>query len=387
METVGIICEYNPFHNGHLKQLRAIDGVKVCLMSGNYVQRGEPALLDKFTRAKAAVLCGADLVLELPLTYAVSSAEGFAAGGVEVLTRMGCIDTLCFGSESGEISNIMSTARLLLTERFQDVLRSELKAGVSFPRARQNAIAALEGDGGELEAPNDILAVEYCKAILRQQSPIKPMTLRREGSYHESAEQENPSASVLRTKSDWRGYLPEAALQVFYDAPRYTIEAGERAWLARLRTMTEEEFSRLPYGSEGLWRKVMHACRTEATLKDILNAAKSKRYTHTRLKRMLLCAYLGISEEMLQQTAPYVRVLAMNAQGAGVVREARKNGTIPLVHAGERIEQPYAALERRADALYGLFCESQLPRADFAQHTKVFVQEADSACVSQPDAL
>lgn len=387
METVGIICEYNPFHNGHLKQLRAIDGVKVCLMSGNYVQRGEPALLDKFARAKAAVLCGADLVLELPLTYAVSSAEGFAAGGVEVFTRMGCIDALCFGSESGEISNIMSTARLLLTERFQNALRSALTGGVSFPRARQNALTALGGDGGVLEAPNDILAVEYCKAILRQQSPIKPMTVRRTGSYHESAERENPSASVLRTLSDWHGYLPEAALQVFYDAPRYTVKAGERAWLARLRAMTEEEFKRLPYGSEGLWRKVMLACHTEATLEDILNAAKSKRYTHTRLKRMLLCAYLGISAEMLQQRAPYVRVLAMNTQGAAVVREARKNGTIPLIHASERIEQTYAALERRANALYGLFCESQPLRADFAEHTRVFVQKADSTCVSQPNAL
>ena len=115
MKTVGIICEYNPFHNGHAKQLNAIDGVKVCLMSGDYVQRGEPALLDKHTRAKAAVLCGADLVLELPLTYAISSVEGFARGGVEILTRLGCIDKLCFGSESGDIADIMSTARLLLT--------------------------------------------------------------------------------------------------------------------------------------------------------------------------------------------------------------------------------------------------------------------------------
>ena len=387
METVGIICEYNPFHNGHLKQLRAIDGVKVCLMSGNYVQRGEPALLDKFARAKAAVLCGADLVLELPLTYAISSAEGFAAGGVEVFTRMGCIDTLCFGSESGEISSIMSTAELLLTENFQDALRRALVGGVSFPRARQNALEALGGDGSVLEAPNDILAVEYCKAILRQQSPIKPMTVRRTGSYHESAERENPSASVLRTRSDWHSFVPEAALHVFGSVPRYTVKAGERAWLARLRAMTEEEFARLPYGSEGLWRKVMRACRTEATLKDILNAAKSKRYTHTRLMRMLLCAYLGISAEMLPQRAPYVRVLAMNAQGAAVVRKARKNGTIPLIHAGERAEQPYAALERRADALYGLFCENQPARADFAEHARVFVQKADSACVSQLGAL
>lgn len=380
MNTVGIICEYNPFHNGHAKQLGAINGVKVCLMSGNYVQRGEPALLDKFTRAKAAVLCGADLVLELPLTYAIASAEGFARGGVEVLTRLGCIDGLCFGSESGEIEDIMSTARLLLTEPFRAALRSELASGVSFPRARQNAVERLGGSGSVLENPNDILAVEYCKALLTLQSPIAPMTLRREGSYHESLQAENPSASVLRTMEDWRGFVPEKALEIFEAAPRYTVRAGERAWLARLRAMSEAEFEALPYGSEGLWRKVMHACRTEATLEAMIEAAKSKRYTHTRLKRMLLCAFLGISEEMLKRPAPYVRVLALTENGAAVVREARRNGNIAVINAGENAPEPqYGELERRASALYGLFREGQLNPADMWE--RVFVLRTGDACI------
>ena len=380
MKTVGIICEYNPFHNGHAKQLAAINGVKVCLMSGNYVQRGEPALLDKFTRAKAAVLCGADLVLELPLTYAIASAEGFARGGVEVLTRLGCIDGLCFGSESGEIEDIMATARLLLTEPFRAALRSELASGVSFPRARQNAVETLGGDGSVLENPNDILAVEYCKTLLLLQSPIEPMTLRREGSYHESLQGENPSASVLRRTDDWRGFVPEKALEVFEAAPRYTLRAGERAWLARLRAMSESEFEALPYGSEGLWRKVMHACHAEATLEDILEAAKSKRYTRSRLKRMLLCAFLGISEEMLKRSVPYVRVLALNANGAAVVREARKDGSIAVINAGENAsEAQYGELERRASALYGLFREGQPAPAEAQE--RVFALRAGDACI------
>lgn len=380
MKTVGIICEYNPFHNGHAKQLAAINGVKVCLMSGNYVQRGEPALLDKFTRAKAAVLCGADLVLELPLTYAIASAEGFARGGVEVLTRLGCIDGLCFGSESGEIEDIMETARLLLTEPFRAALRSELASGVSFPRARQNAVETLGGDGSVLENPNDILAVEYCKTLLLLQSPIEPMTLRREGSYHESLQGENPSASVLRRTDDWRGFVPEKALEVFEAAPRYTLRAGERAWLARLRAMSESEFEALPYGSEGLWRKVMHACHAEATLEDILEAAKSKRYTRSRLKRMLLCAFLGISEEMLKRSVPYVRVLALNANGAAVVREARKDGSIAVINAGENAsEAQYGELERRASALYGLFREGQPAPAEAQE--RVFALRAGDACI------
>lgn len=385
MKTVGIICEYNPFHNGHAKQLNAIDGVKVCLMSGDYVQRGEPALLDKHTRAKAAVLCGADLVLELPLTYAISSAEGFARGGVEILTRLGCINKLCFGSESGDIADIMSTAKLLLTEQFRAALRSELASGVSFPRARQNAVEALGGNGSVLENPNDILAVEYCKALLTLQSPIEPMTVRREGSYHESLQAENPSASVLRMMADWRGFVPEKALEIFEAAPRYTLQAGERAWLARLRAMSEAEFEALPYGGEGLWRKVMRACRTETTLAEILEAAKSKRYTHTRLQRMLLCALLGISEETLRQPAPYVRVLALNARGAAVVRAARKDGSIPVINAGERApELQYAETERRAAALYGLFREGKIQPP--VESKRVFIDKPD-ACESEYNTL
>lgn len=380
MKTVGIICEYNPFHNGHKKQLDAIDGVKVCLMSGNYVQRGEPALLDKDTRARAAVVCGADLVLELPLTYAIASAEQFARGGVEVLTRLGCVDGLCFGSESGALDNIMSTARLLLSEPFRAALRSELASGVSFPRARQNAVETLGGSGSVLENPNDILAVEYCKALLTLQSPIKPMTVRRDGSYHDDLQAENPSASVLRTKTDWRGFVPEKALELFDAAPRYTVQAGERAWLARLRAMSESEFEALPYGSEGLWRKVLHACRTEATLEDIIEAAKSKRYTRTRLKRLLLCAFLGISGEMLKRSAPYVRVLALNANGAAVVREARRNGSIAVINAGENApDAQYAEMERRALALYGLFRAGQIDPADVQE--RVFVLRTGDACI------
>lgn len=385
MKTVGVICEYNPFHNGHAKQLRAIDGVKVCLMSGNFVQRGEPALLSKSVRARAAVLCGADLVLELPLTYAVSSAEGFAQGGVDVLTRMGCIDTLCFGSESGELDDIMSTSELLLTERFQTALRSELASGVSFPRARQNAVEALGGRGSVLEQPNDILAIEYCKAILRLQSPLRPMTVRREGSYHESLEKENPSASMLRSMERWNGYVPQAALEAYAGAPRHTVQAGERAWLALLRAMPEAAFEALPYGSEGLWRKVMHACRTEATLDAVIEAAKSKRYTHTRLKRLLLCALLGLSAQTMERPAPYVRVLALNERGAAVVREARKRGSIPVLNAGQSApDADYAETERRADALYGLFCEDapEQPVPD----SRVFVRKTD-ACEPPHDTL
>lgn len=376
MKNVGIICEYNPFHNGHARQLRAVreqGGVCVCLMSGNYVQRGEPAIFDKWTRAKAAALCGADLVLELPVTYALRSAEGFAAGGVEILDRMGCIDGLCFGSETDDINIIMSTAKALDTPEFSQKLKKELKSGVSFPTARQLALEAMGEDGSVLETPNAILAVEYCKALLRRNSAIQPLLIHREGDYHGGTDPDAPSASFLRTQTDWHGYVPEDALACFAGVPRHSVAAGQRAWLTRLRSMEEAEFERLPFGSEGLWRKVLSACRTEPTLEAIVQAAKSKRYTRTRLMRLLLCAYLGITEETLMQPVPYVRVLAVNGRGQRVLRQAKQGGELPLLHTGQRAPDcAYAALERRAADLFPLFCETEEFYVNLERKARVF---------------
>lgn len=370
MKNVGIVCEYNPFHNGHEKQLRHVGafGASICLMSGNYVQRGEPAIVDKYIRARAAVECGANLVLELPLTYAIASAEGFADGAVEIFTRLGCVDALCFGSESGDLQELMQTAERLLAPEFSELLKAELDKGVSFPKARQLALGSTC-----LEQPNDILGVEYCKAILKRGHAIEPMTLRREGDYHTGEECENPSASYLRTQEDWSDFMLPAAWELFREAPRYTIAAGERAWLARLRAMSEAEFETLPYGSEGLWRKLMQACRCERSLEDILAATKSKRYPRTRLMRMLLCAYLGITEQMMQQPVPYVRVLATDEIGQTLLRRMRKSASIDLLHAGETAPRcEYAEWERRAEDLYGLFCANDLQTAGALRDARLF---------------
>ena len=174
-------------------------------------------------------------------------------------------------------------------------------------------------------------------------------------------DRENPSASMLRKMDDWNGYVPQEAMAGYASAPMYSVSAGERAWLARLRAMQEAEFERLPFGSEGLWRKLMHACREENTLEEIIAAAKSKRYTRSRLMRMLLCAYLGISEKMLQENAPYIRVLAMNETGREILHDARRGSDLPLIHAGEAATEPvYGELERRASDLYGLFCSGEI---------------------------
>ena len=363
MTVVGIICEYNPFHLGHKKQIDAIRAqfgescAIVCLMSGNFVQRGMPAIVDKSARAKAAILCGADLVLELPITAALSSAEGFANGGVKILAPF--CDYLCFGSESANADALMHTAQLLLSEKFPPALRQELDKGLSFPSARQIALETLGGSGDLLVNPNDILAVEYCKAILRQGARTKPLVIHRQGSYHDQIpDAENPSATSLRSRmlncENWESYVPSPAADIFRNEHLHALSAGERAMLAVLRTMNDEQFEAIPFGSEGLWRKFMHACRKQTTLEDILTATKSKRYTRTRLDRMAMCAFLGITAEDLSAPVPYVRTLAFNDRGRAVLRLASQTGL--FLNAGESHDSPYYTLECRCGDLYGLFC-------------------------------
>ena len=378
LKIVGIICEYNPLHLGHKKQLDMIrttygaDCGIVCLMSGNFVQRGAPAIFDKSVRAKAAVKTGADLVLELPVTAALSSAEGFASQGVSILS--GFCDALCFGAETANKDNLLSIANALLSPTFTDALRTQLNKGLSFPAARQSALEAMGLDAALLCAPNNILAVEYCKAIIQQGCNLEPIPILRQGSYHDDApDPENPSATSLRKLiaegGDWRSYVPKEASECYAAATLHTLSAGERAILGKLRTMTDCEFEALPYGSGGLWRKLMHASRTEATLTDILTATKSKRYTRTRLDRMVMCAFLGLTEKDFQAPAPYVRALAFNDKGRMILKKARETGCFP--NAGERQEHPYQAIESRCGTLYGLFAEEAIEPASSEEKQRI----------------
>ncbi len=361
MKTVGIICEYNPFHLGHRKQIDLIkakfgpETAVVCLMSGNFVQRGAPAIFDKSVRSRAALLAGADLVLELPVTYALSSAEGFARGGVEILGKF--CDFLCFGCETGDTDTLMATAKALLSDQFKPLLHAELDKGLSFPAARASALEAMRLDAEILRRPNDILAVEYCKAILSTGTTMRPFPIIREGSYHaETPDAENPSATALRklihSGGEWQQYVPECARNIFENTAVHSLEAGERAVLMKLRTMTDAEFEPLPYGSEGLWRKFMHASRRETTITAISAATKSKRYTLTRIDRMVMCAFLGITAQDLASPAPYVRALALNDRGRAVLKQAREK--MHIINAGESVDHPYYDLERRCADLYAL---------------------------------
>ncbi len=363
MSLTGIICEYNPLHLGHWKQLELIkradpEGAVVCLMSGNYVQRGKPAVFHKLLRAEAAVRCGADLVLELPVTAALSSAEGFAAEGVRILGNF--CHRLCFGAETADKASLLSVAQALLSKSFSEQLQEHLSAGLSFPAARQAALEAMGMDGAILTSPNNILAVEYCKAVLAQNSTMDIFPIQRLGDYHDTVpDKENPSATAVRTLMEegdsWEEFLPAEAAECFRGASVHSLSAGERAILARLRTMTDGEFEALPFGSEGLWRKLMHEARRQRDLESILTAVKSKRYTRSRLDRMVMCAFLGLTQRDLSSPAPYVRLLALNEKGRSILKTARQ--AQPILNMGEKTEDPYQVIEDRCQALYGLFCQ------------------------------
>ena len=364
MQTVGVICEYNPFHLGHARQLELLrqklgpETAIVCLMSGNYVQRGEPAIFDKCVRARAAAEAGADLVLELPVTAVLRSAEGFAAEGVRILSALGC-GFLGFGCESGDGDASLRAAEASCMPEFEQALHTNMQTGLSYAAARQRALEALGQDGRLLMKPNDILAFEYCRALLTQNSPMRPLAVLRPGDYHAyTPDAENPSATAVRrlilSGGDWRRYVPAECL--YEEAAPHALIWGERAMLARLRGLEKQDWARAAHGSEGLWSKVWRAVQTQPDYEHILEAAKSKRYPRTRLQRLLLCAYLGIDAGQLAEVPPYVRALAFDERGQTLLRQAKKRGEICLVNAGQRPpDLPYYAMECRAADLYTLF--------------------------------
>ena len=364
MQTVGVICEYNPFHLGHARQLELLrqklgpETAIVCLMSGNYVQRGEPAIFDKCVRARAAAEAGADLVLELPVTAVLRSAEGFAAEGVRILSALGC-GFLGFGCESGDGDASLRAAEASCMPEFEQALHTNMQTGLSYAAARQRALEALGQDGQLLMKPNDILAFEYCRALLTQNSPMRPLAVLRPGDYHAyTPDAENPSATAVRrlilSGGDWRRYVPAECL--YEEAAPHALIWGERAMLARLRGLEKQDWARAAHGSEGLWSKVWRAVQTQPDYEHILEAAKSKRYPRTRLQRLLLCAYLGIDAGQLAEVPPYVRALAFDERGQTLLRQAKKRGEICLVNAGQRPpDLPYYAMECRAADLYTLF--------------------------------
>ncbi len=384
MKIAGIVAEYNPFHNGHEAHIAATrallgsDAGIICCMSGDFVQRGEAAQWSKFARAEAAARCGADLVIELPAPWALSSAEGFARGAVELLESLGVAGYLSFGSETRDISALERAAEALLDPKVDAAVREELAAGGSYAAARQRALERFIGAGAAvIETPNNILAVEYIKALFNSRSRMKPLAVERRGADHD-----RPSSGRIRSASEIRmltaagrgyaAYMPPEAYTVLERERRQgrgpvLMSALESPILSRLRMLTREDFAAVPDASEGLENRLLAAVE-EPTLDGVLAAAKSKRYALARLRRMCMCAALGIKSGMNAAEPPYARVLAAGERGREILRQAERSARVPLIvkpAAGRKL--PLAAREifelgARARDLFVLGCPASAER-------------------------
>jgi len=383
MKIAGIVAEYNPFHKGHLHLIQSIrdrtggcraDAV-VAVMSGNFVQRGEPALVSKGERARMAVKSGVDLVLELPLPYSLSSAEGFARGAVGILDALGCVDVLCFGSECADEHALQRAAQTMETERFNELLRYFMESGISYPAARQKALGEVAGQKSAelLSGANNVLGIEYLRVLAQRDSKMDVFTIPRIGAEHDALMPigDIASASYLRRLmregrlANLAPYMNVAGYSVLSNAYGEGICPSdvrliERAVLAKLRLMTVEDIRRTTAASEGLENRFVSAIKQARSIDELISLTKTKRYPQTRIQRMIWSAFLEIDAEYAKlPQPPYVRMLAVGERGHDILNIAR-GGPLPLVARATQIErmdeaaQQWFELECRASDLYSL---------------------------------
>ena len=345
--TAGIICEYNPIHNGHLHQIEQTrqhlghDCAIVCVMSGNFVQRGDFAVFSKHARAEAAIYAGADLVIELPTPYALSSAEGFARAGVYLLQNLHICDYISFGSESGDIASLTAAATAMASPDAARLTKQHLDSGISYAAARQSAADTILGPlAGVFKSPNNLLGIEYIKAIteLGGEAPLKPFTVQRVGDMHDSATGCSGSALreiLYRGDAPW-SHMPQASADVYkreiaHGRGPVSLGHAELALMSRLRAAMLDDFAALPGVSEGIEHLFLKCAMSQPTVAEVLNEVKSKRYAMSRLRRMLMCLCLGITAEDTAAPPPYIRVLAMNNAGRSLLKKAQAKTTLPII--------------------------------------------------------
>lgn len=362
MKISGIVCEYNPFHNGHayhIEETRRNGATHiVCVMSGNFVQRGDVAVLDKFTRAELAVRCGADLVIELPVAYCLSSAENFARGAVYLLENLGCVDEISFGSECGDVDRLISAVNIADGISRTEAVREFRECGYTYPRAVSEILRRTDIETADLiSSPNNILAVEYLRALQYFKSGIKPFTVKRSGAGHDSAETsaDTASASYIREHLESAGqFVPEIWANALRNGTA-DLKYLERAILYKVRTATDEEISAVP-DSNGLIERIYG--NSAQSLGELFSSVKSKSCTMAKVKRVILSLLLGIPKNT--GFPPYARVLAFNERGREVLSLTKKTKKIPVGTSLAKLGRLnadahcFAELESRATDIYSL---------------------------------
>lgn len=325
--AVAVISEFNPFHNGHAYLIDAAkklaDAPVIAVMSGSFTQRGEVALTDKYSRARTALENGVDLVIELPCAYAVSNAQRFAYCGVHIAKSFDCVKHLAFGCECGSIEALSSALSAAQDPRVNEIIASKMNEGDYYPRALQLAVKEVSGDkiADVFSSPNNILAIEYLKNL--SDTNITPLAIKRKFVSHDSVNACGEFASASFVRNALRGgesaekYLPSAPSKITYP------ENLERVTLYKLRTMSADDFRLLPDVKEGLENRIVYAVKNYNSVDEIISFVKTKRYTHARLRRIITCALLGITEKLQTTPIEYARVLGFTNVGASLLKSCR----------------------------------------------------------------
>ncbi len=369
----GIVCEYNPFHNGHLYQIdktrkAGADGI-ICVMSGNFVQRGECALIDKHKRALCAIRGGADLVIDLPVPWALGSAESFARGSISLLSAFG-IELLSFGSESDDKELLYLCAKASDDEKVASNIKTLMSDGLSYPSALSKAAGEIYGEEAKelMSLPNSTLAVEYIRQLETYSPDCDILPIKRIGADHDSDKANGTFASASRIralagKCDVSAFIPDFTAEMLRHEEFHCTEYAERAILSSLREMTKEEYSLYVTDSKGLADRIFNAAKEAISLEELHTAVKSKNYTHSRIRREIMKLYLKIPADFEKRTPPYVRVLAANEKGLSFLKSSR----LPVVtkHSDASFKDSFSKeiydLQCRSTDKYALMAERISP--------------------------
>ena len=389
MAVAGIIAEFDPFHLGHQRLIEesrrhlGADTPVVVVMSASFTQRGGAAVCPPQARAEMALRGGANLVLELPVHFSTASAEKFAQGGVQALAATGLVDTLCFGSETGDLTRLRWLALAIDTPYFKMCLKDFLGQGLPFATARQRALEQVMGPGVQVpEGANDLLATEYLRFL---PEGMDALAIQRTDDGHGGAQSATRIRQLLRA-GEWQAaceLLPEGSREVLARELHYgrcpgSLDWAERAVLYRLRGMTARDFAAIPDCNEGLEHR-MEACVNCTSLQQFYATVKTKRYAHARIRRITLRAFLGIKE--LPKDVPYLRVLGMDGTGMHLLKQMKKTATLPIItKPAHGRNLPPKAREvylkaREADDLWGLCVEKIRPTGECWQDTPVIIRK------------
>lgn len=328
MKTAGIIAEYNPFHNGHkyhiekTKKITGADAVIVA-MSGNFVQRGEYAICDKWSRAKMALLNGADLVVELPVVYACQSAEYFAKGAVSLLEELNC-NFLSFGTETDSIDKLIEIAEFLKSpdEKFKQKLTEGMKNGESYPKAFSKALG-----NDEIGTPNNVLAIEYIKQL----DKMVPIGVKRKGSLHDCEGSASDIRNRIKSGNEINNLMPKSAFEILANSKNPDCKIYEKLILYKLRTTAPEQLKSIPDVTEGLENRIIQCAHKSSTLDELYENIKTKRYTMARIRRILNNLLLDITKEDIIKKPEYIRVLGMNKKGMEILSDLRDKTDLPVI--------------------------------------------------------